>query len=204
MADNISYWYPELRGAAEFIEKKSRFIAHISPVSTRPKALFFIKTIKSEYPDANHNCSAFIVGAPRSPLDIHCSDDGEPSGTAGKPILNVLLHKNLGDAVVVVSRYFGGVKLGSGGLVRAYSQAAKNAVAAIALKKFTEKASLKINFHYQYEGAVRRIINKLDGTLLESVYGETVEFSVEVEKQLKSFFINEMTSLTNGSVTFAE
>ncbi len=204
MTDNISYWHPQERGTTEFIEKKSRFIANISPASTRLEAISFIEEINSKYHGTNHNCTAFIIGAPSSPKDIHCSDDGEPSGTAGKPMLNVLMHNNLGDVVVVVSRYFGGVKLGTGGLVRAYSQAVKDAVAAIRLQKFTVTVTLNIRFHYQYEGTVRRVINKIDGVLLNSDYGEAVTFSVEIDKEAEPGFVNEMKNLTNGNVSFLE
>ncbi len=204
MTDNISYWHPQERGTTEFIEKKSRFIANISPASTRLEAMSFIEEISSKYHGTNHNCTAFIIGAPTSPKDIHCSDDGEPSGTAGKPMLNVLVHNNLGDIVVVVSRFFGGIKLGTGGLVRAYSQAVKDAVAAIHLEKFTVKTSLNIRFQYQYEGAVRRVINKIDGAILNNAYGEAVTFSVEIGKEAEPGFVNELQNLTNGSVLFLE
>lgn len=110
----------------------------------------------------------------------------------------------LGMSWFVVSRYFGGIKLGTGGLVRAYSQVVKDAVAAVPLRKFTEKVSLNIRFSYQYEGAVRRFINKVDGVISSSGYGEAVTFLIEMDKEVKSFFVTEIKNITNGSVLFLE
>ena len=110
-------------GVGEVTEKKSRFIATAMPVNSEEEAVLFIESIKKKYWDARHNCSAFVVG--RNHELKRCSDDGEPSQTAGKPILDVLLAEDIHNAVIVVTRYFGGTLLGTGGLVRAYTKAAK-------------------------------------------------------------------------------
>ena len=110
-------------GQGEIVEKKSRFIATIEPVSTEEEAAAFIELTKKKYWDARHNCTAMIIG--RHGEITRCSDDGEPSGTAGRPMLEVLTGEGLHNIVVVVTRYFGGTLLGTGGLVRAYSQAVK-------------------------------------------------------------------------------
>ena len=108
-------------GTAEIVEKKSRFIAHSAHVESEEEALAFIEQIKKQYWDARHNCHAFSVGVPNE--TARCSDDGEPAQTAGKPMLDVLMGQQLKNTVVVVTRYFGGILLGTGGLVRAYSAA---------------------------------------------------------------------------------
>ena len=108
-------------GSGEIEEKKSRFIANIAPVTTEEEAVAYINAMKKKYWDARHNCSAFIIG--RNQELTRCSDDGEPSGTAGRPMLDVLLREGIRDVVVVVTRYFGGTLLGTGGLVRAYQGA---------------------------------------------------------------------------------
>ena len=113
-------------GEAEISEKKSRFIAHIAPAQTEEEAQAFIEKIKKQYWDARHNCWAYSIGEKQPAL--RCSDDGEPSGTAGKPMLEVLTGQELHNVVAVVTRYFGGIKLGAGGLTRAYSQAVAEAL----------------------------------------------------------------------------
>ena len=113
-------------GQGEIEEKKSRFICNIRPVKTEEEAVAFIEEMKKKYWDARHNCSAFVLGK-RQEL-TRCSDDGEPSGTAGRPIFNVIDKKNLKNVLIVVVRYFGGIKLGAGGLVRAYTKCASGAV----------------------------------------------------------------------------
>ena len=110
-------------GTAEIVEKKSRFIATCKPVTTEEDAVVFIESVKKQYWDARHNCSAFVIGS-KGEL-TRCSDDGEPSGTAGRPMLEILLGEGIRNIAVVVTRYFGGTLLGTGGLVRAYSDAVR-------------------------------------------------------------------------------
>ena len=115
-------------GTGEIVEKKSRFIATVRPVKTEEEAMLFIEEMKKKYWDARHNCSAWVIGERRE--SMRCSDDGEPQGTAGKPMLDVLLGEELYNTAVVVTRYFGGTLLGTGGLVRAYSKAVQEGLAA--------------------------------------------------------------------------
>ena len=123
MSENTISLYVYKGGQGEITEKKSRFIATVRPVESEDEAVSFINETKKKYWDARHNCSAFVIGK-RQEL-TRCSDDGEPAGTAGRPMLDVLLKENIHNAAVVVTRYFGGVLLGTGGLVRAYQQATK-------------------------------------------------------------------------------
>ena len=136
------YQVVEQGGIGEIEEKKSRFIANVSPAGTEEEALAFIEAMKKKYWDARHNCYAYVLGE-RGEL-VRFSDDGEPSGTAGKPILEVLLGMEVRNLVVVVTRYFGGTLLGTGGLVRAYTQAAQAGMAASVIRTMRYGALLFI------------------------------------------------------------
>lgn len=127
-----SYLIPAHPISIEYEIKKSRFIARVAPIADRAQAMDLLEQAKRDYPDARHHCWAYILG---NQVSAAMSDDGEPSGTAGKPILNVLQHKHVGDIMLIVIRYFGGIKLGAGGLVRAYSTTAQMAMDALPLQE---------------------------------------------------------------------
>ncbi len=135
-------------GSGEIVEKKSRFIAHVFPVHSEEEASEYIEQIRKKYWDARHNCHAFVIG-PNNETS-RCSDDGEPSGTAGRPILEVLQGRGIHDALVIVTRYFGGTLLGTGGLVRAYSQAAQAGLQASSI--MTKQQGRKISIKTDYNG----------------------------------------------------
>ena len=135
-------------GSDEIVEKKSRFIAHVFPVHSEEEAAGHIEQIRKKYWDARHNCHAFVIG-PNNEIS-RCSDDGEPSGTAGRPILEVLQGQEIHDVLVVVTRYFGGTLLGTGGLVRAYSQATQAGLAAS--RVMTKQPGRKITVGTDYNG----------------------------------------------------
>ena len=134
-------------GQGEIVEKKSRFIANVRPVETEEEAVAFIEEMKKKYYDARHNCSAFSVGVEQPTL--RCSDDGEPSGTAGKPMLEVIMGANIHNIAVVVTRYFGGTLLGTGGLVRAYTQATQEGIknSKVIEKKLARQIKLITNYN---------------------------------------------------------
>ena len=182
------------------VEKKSRFITFVCEVFSKEQALEQLGGIASREVGANHNCSAYIIGNPSSPKAIHCSDDGEPSGTAGKPLLNILVHENIGNVLVVVTRYFGGIKLGSGGLVRAYSNGLKLALEGVQLKGFVAKIKMNISFHYQFEGVIRRTCEDRGAVILDTRYGAEPCFYLDVEEQLLESFIAELQEITSGRV----
>ena len=154
--------YRTIRAAAsaEFVEKRSRFIGYISPVTTQQDAIAFIDSIKSKHWDATHNVPAYII---RNGNICRFSDDGEPQGTAGMPALNVLQKEELTDCVLVVTRYFGGILLGGGGLVRAYSHAAKIAVDAGGIVTRAECSIVKIRCDYTFYGRLASLIPKQGG-----------------------------------------
>ena len=145
-------------GEGEIVEKKSRFIATTLPVSTEEEAVDFIEKMKKKYWNATHNCFAYVVGEHHEIQ--RCSDDGEPSGTAGKPMLDVLLGEDIHNMVVVVTRYFGGTLLGTGGLVRAYSASVKAGLAASKIIAKTAGYKLQIGTEYTGLGKIQYILNE--------------------------------------------
>ena len=148
------YSYKE--GQGELIEKKSRFIATVRPVETEEEAVTFINETKKKYWDARHNCSAFVIG--KNQELTRCSDDGEPAGTAGRPMLDVLLKEGIHNTAVVITRYFGGVLLGTGGLVRAYQGAVQKGLdAAVIIEKF-EGQILLITTDYTGLGKIQYLL----------------------------------------------
>jgi uncharacterized YigZ family protein len=163
--------------------KKSRFIARLCLAEDRAQALSVLAQAKQDYPDARHHCWAYMVGPPEQPAMAAMSDDGEPSGTAGKPILNVVQHKDLGDVMLVVIRYFGGIKLGAGGLVRAYSQAAQQAYdqAVTEMKIQLDKYTLACDF--SDEQAMRHWLNQRNGQILAVHYSQQVSLSIALDSQ---------------------
>lgn len=185
------------RGTAEIVEKKSRFIANVAPVSTEEEANSFVSEIKSKYRDARHNVYAYVV----SENNIsRFTDDGEPSGTAGAPVLDVILKEGLTDVAIVVTRYFGGTLLGTGGLVRAYGKSAKDGVinAKICEKIYCHEVLIKAP--YELLGKIQYIVANGDYIAGESEYGADVLVTVFVKFDLLDKFLKEITEATNGTV----
>ena len=185
-------------GQGEYEEKKSRFIATLRPVNSIEEAASFIEEMKKRYWDARHNCSAYVIG--RNNEITRCSDDGEPSGTAGRPMLEVLTGADLHNAAVVVTRYFGGTLLGTGGLVRAYTQAVKEGIAnsVSAVERDGERLMLGLEY-----GDVDRVLNYLKTNALSpesSDYGADVTMELIVASEKAEDFIKEVTELTAGRV----
>ena len=165
-------------GTAEIEVKKSRFIANLKPVESEEEAAAFIAEIKKKYWDARHNCQAFTIGMNHELT--RCSDDGEPAQTAGRPMLDVLLGEDVHNVCVVVTRYFGGTLLGTGGLVRAYSGAVKEGLAASEIVEKKRAFGKKIVAGYRGVGKSGDILGQENMTVLDSVYTDKVEFSVLV------------------------
>lgn len=163
-------------GEGEIIEKKSRFIATVRPVETEEEAAAFIQEMKKQYWDARHNCSAFVIGE-RAEL-TRCSDDGEPSGTAGRPMLEVLLGEGLCNVAVVVTRYFGGTLLGTGGLVRAYGQAVKAGLSQCTVISKEKGELLSIITDYNDIGRLQHLLAGQQVPVMDTVYGEKVTIRV--------------------------
>ena len=180
--------------------KRSRFIATVAHAFTEEDAKAFISIIKNEFPDATHNCWAYVAGPPGDTARIGMSDDGEPHGTAGKPILTVLLHSEIGEIVAVVTRYFGGTKLGTGGLVRAYSGSVKNALAGLSIKEKRNVITLTAILDYSKIIAVRQMLESFNAEIIEAKYEADVSFKIELPKNNKDSFIHAITDLTGGEI----
>lgn len=180
MSDSSGYLIPSQAVCVETAIKRSRFIAQIAHVEDKTLAEKFIIRVKMDYPDARHHCWAYIACAPNSSSAIRFNDDGEPSGTAGKPILNILQHSGVGEIICVVSRYFGGVKLGAGGLVRAYSNSTKAALEQLITKEKVQYSYLWLQFDYAEEAQLRFQLEKLRGEVMQQQYQQQVSFSVRL------------------------
>lgn len=186
-----------LEGASgEYEEKKSRFIATLKAVSSEEEAAEFITSVKKKYWDARHNCSAYIIGS-RGEL-TRCSDDGEPSGTAGRPMLEVLSGKGVTDICAVVTRYFGGTLLGTGGLVRAYSAAVKDALEKSELGIVSEGLLLEVILDYNDVSSVRYLLEKRGIDLSDADYAADVTFRLRVVSDISDVIEKEITEVTAG------
>lgn len=183
-------------GEGEIVEKKSRFIATVRPIESEEEALKFLEEMKKKYWDARHNCFVYSIGMNRE--FTRCSDDGEPSGTAGRPMLDVILGEDIYNVAVVVTRYFGGVLLGTGGLVRAYSKAVQEGLAAsrVILKK--KGISMKITTDYTGIGKIQYIAGERNLPILDSEYTEKVMMKLLVPVQDVESVQKAITEGTNG------
>ncbi|MCB6200924.1 YigZ family protein [Extibacter muris] len=189
-------------GEGEIVEKKSRFIAAVKPVSAEDDALAFIESVKKKHWNATHNCFAYVIGE-RSEL-ARCSDDGEPNGTAGKPMLDVLQGEELRNTAVVVTRYFGGTLLGTGGLVRAYSQAVKAGLASSVIITKIRGVKLRIGTDYTGLGKIQYILGQKGLKILDSVYTDSVKLEVLVPEDAVVTVRSDITEGTNGQASMEE
>ena len=187
---------------AELVEKKSRFIATICPVSSEEEAVAFIEEMKKKYYDARHNCSAFVIGS-KGEL-TRSSDDGEPSGTAGRPMLEVLTGSGIRNIAVVVTRYFGGVLLGTGGLVRAYSGAVKMALEQCETITRRYGVQMLIKTDYNGVGKIQYLLGSKDVVIQDSVYAADVQMTVLVPIEEYDRLCKELVETTNGRVGLEE
>lgn len=183
-------------GTGEITEKKSRFIATVKKVESEEEAAAFIESMKKKYWDASHNCSAVILG--KRGEWMRSSDDGEPSGTAGRPMLEVLLGEKLRGVAVVVTRYFGGTLLGTGGLVRAYTQAVKEGLAGCKLGTMRAGVKLAVETDYGGIGKILYILGEWGLEPEESLYAENVRLVLTVPLEKKDAFCKEITEATAG------
>ena len=183
-------------GKGEITEKKSRFIAELRPVSSEAEAEGFLEEVRKRSWDARHHCSAYVLGE-RQEL-VRASDDGEPSGTAGRPMLDILLGEGLTDTMVVVTRYFGGTLLGTGGLVKAYSAAVQEGLKNSDIIEKTEGSLLTVRTDYSSVGKIQYIIGQNGIPMISSEYGADVMFRVILPTGKESHFRKEITEATGG------
>ena len=183
--------------SCSFIEKRSEFIGHLCPVKTNEQAVDFINKIKSEHRKAKHNVYAYIL---RNNNIIRYSDDGEPQGTAGVPVLDVLQKQGLTDVCCVVTRYFGGILLGGGGLVRAYSHSASLAVSQSRIMNMFSCYSVKLTMDYDLYGKVSYVLPEFEIKQTGSDFGNKVILNLNVKDELYDSFIKKLTDITNGKI----
>ncbi|MBQ1193158.1 MAG: YigZ family protein [Lachnospiraceae bacterium] len=183
-------------GEGEIVEKKSRFIAYVKPVNSEEEAAVFIESIKKKNWDARHNCSAVVIGEHNE--FTRCNDDGEPSSTAGKPMLEVLINEGIHNVAVVVTRYFGGILLGTGGLVRAYQAAVKAGINASVIAEKQKGVRYVVNTDYNGIGKIQYIAASMDLFVADTKYTEEVEMELMIADELEDAFIKKVTEGTNG------
>lgn len=188
----------ELRVEEEIL--RSRFITTVANTPTVEKARAFVARISREFAGATHNCWAYVVGPPGSTGQVGMSDDGEPHGTAGRPMLTVLLHSGLGDICVVVTRYFGGTLLGKGGLVRAYSGGVQLALASLPTIERVPKVRLALIFDYAAVTPIRRLLPAFEADLLADEYAGDVTYTVELPEERAAPLETALLELTNGQL----
>ena len=194
----MEYKTVNAQASAEFIEKRSRFIGYIKPVVTKEEAVDFIYEIRSKHWDATHNVYAYVL---RDGQTQRYSDDGEPQGTAGIPVLDVLLKENLTDCVVVATRYFGGILLGGGGLVRAYSHTAKIAVVAGGIAVMRLCAVMQAECDYNFYGKLNSFIPECGGIVDNAEFAENVKLDFRIPADFQQEFESKLTDISFGKVS---
>ncbi len=185
--------------SAEIVEKKSRFIADVFPVSGEEGAMRILEQIKKQYWDARHHCWAYVIGEKQ--VQERCSDDGEPSGTAGKPILEVICGQELHNTMIIVTRYFGGTLLGTGGLVRAYTQASQAGLEQSTVITRIEGYRLKIETDYTGLGKIQYLLGQKGIQIVNSDYTDKVEIEILIPETEEQPLVREITEVTNGQAT---
>lgn len=182
-------------------EKRSTFIAHLYPITERAQLMLEIDALKIRYPDARHFCWAYLIGNPAQPITAAFNDDGEPSGTAGKPMLHVLTQRQAGDAGVVVVRYFGGIKLGAGGLVRAYGQAVSKALDHAKWRDVIAHSQVFIVIGYEDESHIRYFSEAFNAAIIKQKYNENVNLVLSIPTSAIADFTAAVTQKTAGKAT---
>lgn len=193
MIDPDRYVVPAGRGEATLMEKRSRFLALAAPVATPEEALALVLGRRKEHHDAAHHCYAFRVGK-----DEKYSDDGEPSGTAGRPILGAIDASGVEGVSVVVTRYFGGVKLGPGGLVRAYGEAARDALIRAGAENRYHTRRVNVSFEFELTSPVRHVAQKFEARTLNSYYTDRVHMTLELRRSRVTQFVSALREATAG------
>lgn len=189
-------------GNGEIEEKKSRFIAHVYPIKSEDEAVAIINEVKKKYWDARHNCYAYVLGEEASFQRF--SDDGEPQGTAGKPILDIIIKSNIYDCLIIVTRYFGGTLLGTGGLIRAYQAAAKEGLKNCTVLEVCDGILSEINADYNSFGKIQYICAEMGIDILSIEYTENVHIEVVIQKQKHGQFVQKITDAFSGKICVVE
>lgn len=192
------YPIPAARHRVDEKIRRSHFITTVGPAASVEDARAFIKEVRAEYDTANHNCWAYVVGPPGSTGHAGMSDDGEPHGTAGRPMLTVLLHCGIGDIVAVVTRFFGGVKLGKGGLVRAYSRGVKTALESLPRTEKMPMAEVEAVIGYSEVTLFQRMLPEFSAQVVNSNFAVAVSYRLQMPSKRVDTFKVRLADLTNG------
>ena len=199
----LQYYTVKNAGEHEIVIEKSKFVAQITRATTEEEAQAFIQEIKKKHWDATHNCSAYLIGEHNQIQKAN--DDGEPSGTAGVPMLEVLKKRDLKDTVVVVTRYFGGIKLGAGGLIRAYGKAVSEGLNAIGVVERRLMRVMHTKIDYTWLGKIENELRSHPSFILKEIhYLDNVEVETYVAEENKESFVDWMTELTNGQAEISK
>jgi len=192
------YPIPANRYRCEVEVERSRFITTVQAVTSPTEARQFIAAIKSEFPNANHNCWAYLIGPPGSTDQVGLSDDGEPHGTAGRPMLTALQHSGLGDAAVMVTRYFGGIKLGKGGMVKAYTAAVQAAMDKLPRSERIAWLELQATIDYALKTQFERRLAEFEVEILEIDYAQQVSYRIRLPEERAEAFRKLFNDLSAG------
>ncbi len=188
----------------ELVIKRSRFIASVAHTAGTDEVKRFLEKIRAEFPDARHHCYAFNAGKASSTAFVGCSDDGEPSGTAGQPMLNVLVHSGIGEITAVVTRYFGGTLLGTGGLVKAYQDSIKEVLKELPVKKFEKQTKFTIAVPVMHVSQAIRIIKMFGGSARDPEFcDDKAKFEGCLKSDLVPAFKNNLTDITKGKIEYS-
>ena len=198
MSDKSSYLVPAQQIEMEQEIKKSRFIAAVSHASDKETALRLIEEISKKHAGASHNTFAYVIGNPNGGADVGFNDDGEIGGTAGKPILSVLQMRGIGDVVAVVTRYFGGTRLGTGGLVRAYSGTITMALDELKLKERVNLVEIRITTGYEFENSIRNTFDKTGIKIKDVLYTDKVTVIADIPQSISDNLKSAVMNSTRG------
>lgn len=194
-----SYSVPAAPHQFEFEIKRSQFICFAGHATDKTSAEQFIRDVRAIHPQARHVCWAYIAGAPNTTV-MSMSDDGEPSGTAGRPMLNILQHSGLGEIVVAVVRYFGGIKLGTGGLQRAYSDAVSGVLENLPTKPMIARIAVEMTYDYAQEAIIRHVLSRYDTEQEEQDFGTQVTMKCLLALDSLESFRTDLTNQSAGSI----
>ncbi len=204
MTNSARYAIPGPRHHAELVIDRSRFVCTVAEATSSEDAQVFVRELHAEFPDATHHCWAYVIGAPGSTDRVGLSDDGEPHGTAGRPMLTVLLHSGVGDIVAVVSRWYGGTKLGTGGLVKAYSGAVQHALRDMPCATHIAYAFLDVRVSYASVSALQLLWPTHEVDVLADTYGTDVRFSLRYPRAGDASLRQAIRDVTRGQAMFGD
>jgi uncharacterized YigZ family protein len=195
----VRYPVPAAAHRVAQVIDRSRFLATVAPAPTVADAQAVLRAVREEFPDATHHCWAYVVGPPGSTGQVGMSDDGEPHGTAGRPMLTVLLHGGVGDVVAVVTRYYGGTKLGTGGLVKAYGGAVQEALATLPRRDRVDAVALTVRVGYAAIGAVQPLWTLHEAVVREEAFAAEATYLLAVPRDRVDALVRAVTDATRGT-----